>query len=358
MLSYQKKIQNNSQRWSQGDLEYLQRCPTCSSCVSNSQHFSRRDDTLSLPDTWIMNKCNICSCIYLNPRPDAKSLPNAYKSYYTHQKKTDMKELTDNSFTTRLINGYLNFRFSMNRQKYNRLGAYLFTLLPPLRMKLDTYGRHIPKRMCNEKASLLDVGCGNGDFLIRAREMGIQVHGCEPDPVAAENCQRLGLDVYAGDIDAANYQENSFDYITLNHVIEHVYDPHKLLNSLLCTLKPGGTIWLGLPNPNAIGVHLFDSAWKGFHPPFHIIIPSQKTLTSWLKDAGFEDVKFIRRGLQSPGLWRESQQLALRENIKPPQYMISASRYLGNILASFVPYFCEETIVVAKRKGKTICPNL
>lgn len=336
-------------KWSLGNIEKLQNCPFCQASLSSSISYSRRDDTLSLPDKWRVYKCKSCDSMYLNPRPDKDSLPLAYKNYYTHQSSTDNKELSDSSLVSRLVNGYLNYRFSTTRQNSISFGSSLLTCLPPLRMKLDIYGRNIPKKMCNSESRLLDVGCGNGEFLLRAKEMGIDVYGVEPDPVAASNCQSLGLNVSLGNIDSFKFQRASFDYITLNHVIEHVPDPLNLLSNLHSLLKPNGHLWLGLPNPSALGVKVFGKAWKGFHPPFHLLIPSQKILKRWLENAGFEDVKFIRRGQQSKGLWRESQQLAIREDIKRSPLLIIAYQIFGDILASTLPNYCEETIITAKR---------
>lgn len=229
-----------SSNWSLGELEYLSNCPFCSASLSTAEVFSRQDDTLSFPDVWHMHKCSSCRCICLNPRPNAKSLPNAYKNYYTHQIATDNKELLGQSFVTRLINGYLNYRFSMNRPNATKLGAWFFNLVLPLRMKLDIYGRHVPKQLCKPETKLLDVGCGDGSFLLKAKEMGITVYGLETDSTSQENYHKLNLNVHIGDLQTAKFEANSFDYITLNHVIEHVDNPNDLLKNLYDLLKKTG----------------------------------------------------------------------------------------------------------------------
>lgn len=344
--------EKQSSSWSLGELEYLSDCPFCNTSLSNAEVFSRQDDTLSLSDIWHMHKCSSCRCIYLNPRPNAVSLPNAYKNYYTHQIATDSKELLDQSFITRLINGYLNYRFSMSRPNASKLGAWFFNAHPPLRMKLDFYGRHIPKQLCKPETKLLDVGCGDGSFLLKAREMGITVYGLETDSSSKENYNKINLDVHIGDLQSANFEKNSFDYITLNHVIEHVQNPNDLLKDLYSLLKDDGTLWLGLPNSCALGITRFGKAWKGFHPPFHLLIPSQKMLKKMLLEAGFENIQFMHRGMQSAGMWQESQHIALRENLHKNSFISKLFLIFSHFISSFSTKWGEETIVIAKRSGR------
>lgn len=335
--------------WSRGRLEQLGACPGCGRSVEPVAEYFRQDDTAAMEDCWRMVRCGECGSLYLNPRPDKDSLPAAYATYYTHQPEEHVVAGDSTTLQTRLINGYLNWRFGMSRQPAAPLGALLFLGIPPLRQKLDVYGRNIPRSMCRHETRLLDVGCGSGTFLLRAREMGIQAMGCEPDPRAVETCRAQGLDVLAGDIFASGLNETRFDLITVNHVIEHVYEPIALLQRALHLLRPGGILWLGLPNPGALGLALFGQGWKGLHPPFHLTIPTQRLLAEWVSKAGFVDVRLLCRGAQSPGLWRESAQIAKRERVRRAGALRVLFQLGGDVLSTITPKWGEETILVARK---------
>lgn len=334
--------------WSRGRLQQVRVCPACGKSSAVSAEYARRDDALVMPDIWHVVRCAACRSLYLNPRPDAESLPRAYADYYTHNPESD--ELASGAargLIAALVNGYLNSRFHMRRQPAMRAGAWLFGAIPPLRMRLNVYGRHVPRSRCNAGTRVLDVGCGNGAFLLRAREMGMRAHGCEPDSAAVATCRALGLDVTQGEVFDAGYDAGSFDLITLNHVIEHVTDQPRLLAKLHALLVPGGMLWLALPNPDALGVRVFAKGWKGLHPPFHLAIPSQVVLRQNLHTCGFLRIHMLRRGAQSPGMWRESTELAQRERTVPPKIWLTVMRRFADVLATLSPRWSEETIAVA-----------
>lgn len=334
--------------WSRGHLEVPAACPACGTRAGIDREYSRRDDMLAMPDIWRIVRCRACRSLYLAERPDMESLPRAYADYYTHATESD--ELASGQargLRPSLINGYLNWRFGMHRVPATRAGALLFSAITPLRLKLDVYGRHLPREKCNEGMRLLDVGCGNGAFLIRAREIGVRAFGCEPDPAAADACRAQGLDVTTGDLFAADFAESSFDYITLNHVIEHVLDHDKLLKELHRLLVPGGALWLALPNPAALGIRIFEKGWNGLHPPFHLVIPRQKVLLQWLDNAGFVQAALLRRGAQSLGAWHASVRLARREGTAPSRSLEVVARLAGDLLSTLTPRWSEETVVLA-----------
>lgn len=337
-------------KWSRGNRTLVRKCPACGS-QKITESYKRRDDTLSLPDTWQYVRCKDCGSLYLVDRPDNDSLPLAYASYYTHEEKAD-PAISGQTIAIKLINGYLNMRFGMQRINALSIGYALFWMLFPLRMKLDVYGRHIPKELPGSQATLLDVGCGNGDFLLRAQEMGFKASGCEPDIHAVATCKKKGLDVITGNIDSFASSKARFDYITLNHVIEHVEDPRITIANLYHLLNPSGWVWLALPNPDAIGRIFFSRGWKGFHPPYHLLIPSQCVLLEWLNEAGFAEIHIVRAGLQSKGLWRESIAISKREGKVSGGALTKVVWYFSNILSCFSARWGEETIIMARRPAE------
>jgi 2-polyprenyl-3-methyl-5-hydroxy-6-metoxy-1,4-benzoquinol methylase len=99
---------------------------------------------------------------------------------------------------------------------------------------------------------VLDIGCGAGAFgaALKSRIEGLSVTGVEMDPEAAESARaRLDL-VLTGDAVAAlaRMQDQKFDAIVLNDVLEHVMDPEALLRQLRPHVADGGCVVASIPN--------------------------------------------------------------------------------------------------------------
>ena len=60
-----------------------------------------------------------------------------------------------------------------------------------------------------------------------------------------------------------------FDFITLRHVIEHVFDPVALINSCYALLNDSGILWIETPNGKSAGYDIYKSSWRGLEPPRH-----------------------------------------------------------------------------------------
>ncbi len=343
--------QEHVETWSHGALERVERCPACGSSKREARTYSRRDDAGAMPDIWYMVRCSDCRSLYLDPRPDAASLPLAYLDYYTHQAEHEnVPRKGVGRHLWSLIHGYLNWRFGMHRLPANKLGATLLAAIEPVRLKLDYYGRHLTLNRFPEPGRLLDVGCGNGAFLVRAREMGWEVAGCEPDAKAVAACQAQGLDVIHGDVFHTALDVKPFDVVTISHVLEHVTDQRGLLNRVHLLLCAGGVLWVAVPNPESFGLHIFGSAWRGLHVPFHLCIPSQEELMFLVRSAKFCAPKIMRRGAHSQWLWSDSAVIARRERVGiPPRQVLNVARLLTDFLSAFTPRFAEETVIIAHK---------
>lgn len=337
-------------QWERGRIKLTESCPCCAGPPGAAEEFSRRDDGLTFEDIWTLRRCSQCRSIWLVNRPDPESLCRAYESYYTHSAPPE--GAGKDGLVAAAVNGYLNLRFRLSRCPAALMGALALAAVPPLAFKLNVYGRHVPRRLIKRGGRLLDVGCGNGDFLETAREMGLDVAGCEPDPKAAEVCRARGFSVFDGSIHQLPYGPGTFDFISMNHVIEHVEDPQEVLAAAYRLLKPGGLLWLGLPNSQAPGIRIFGPGWKGFHPPYHLVIPSGNILRDWLTEAGFSRVDTLRRGAQSPGLWRESLKITQREGIDVPAIKARLFRIVSDLGATIFPLWSEELLIVGRKGGR------
>lgn len=275
--------------WSKGALEEVVRCPYCGS-KSYSHCYIRADENNYFSDVWHQKKCAECSSIFLSPRPDKHSIPRMYENYYTHGGLLDLE--SQKSFAWSLIHGYLNKKFSLRLRPSRQVGYYLFSCLEPLRLKLDRFGRHAIIKQGNK---LLDVGCGNGDFLKLSESMGWSSIGLEPDQRAVEKARKEGLNVIQGDLFSSELDGQKFDFISASHVLEHVVDQKAFLIRLGELLGPNGRLYIAYPNPQSLVLSLWGCSWIGLHPPFHLSIPSKAVVKELLACAGCH-VTFMRRG--------------------------------------------------------------
>jgi SAM-dependent methyltransferase len=96
--------------------------------------------------------------------------------------------------------------------------------------------------------SLLDVGCGIGNFIAFANAKAITAHGVDVDAEAVSVARSRGLTVCQSDDLDAMLPDRSVDAITLWDVIEHLYDPAPVVDQVLKKLRPGGILILETPD--------------------------------------------------------------------------------------------------------------
>jgi SAM-dependent methyltransferase len=140
---------------------------------------------------------------------------------------------------------------------------------------LDVMGLHASSR-----GRLLDVGCGNGAFLAKMRDLGWEVVGVKPDPEAARVAREdFGVTVFEGRLEEAGLSDGSLDTITMHHVIEHISDPVDVLRECYRILKPSGILVIVTPNLNALGRHLMGMSWRGWEVPRHFTLYLRRALS-------------------------------------------------------------------------------
>jgi methionine biosynthesis protein MetW len=99
-----------------------------------------------------------------------------------------------------------------------------------------------------EKSRVLDLGCGNGDLLIKLKERGVQdVRGVEIDDRCIAACIQKGLTVFHGDLDEGldDYNDASFDYVVLNQTLQVVHKPTLVIEEML---RVGNKAIVSFPN--------------------------------------------------------------------------------------------------------------
>jgi 2-polyprenyl-3-methyl-5-hydroxy-6-metoxy-1,4-benzoquinol methylase len=119
----------------------------------------------------------------------------------------------------------------------------------------------------SEKGTLLDIGAGTGDFLVVAQKEGWQTQGIEPSPTAKAIAINKGV-IFADSL--SDFQDNSFDVITMWHVLEHVPNLEEYLSELKRLIKPNGTIFIAVPNFKSFDAEYYGKYWAAYDTPRHL----------------------------------------------------------------------------------------
>jgi 2-polyprenyl-3-methyl-5-hydroxy-6-metoxy-1,4-benzoquinol methylase len=303
--------------WPSNELEHVPECPVCGSGMREILHENLVDNVFfTAPGRWNLHRCLQCGSGYLDPRPDERSIGKAYATYYTHDAGKEAKREKQTSLhrlKPALFNGYSNQRYGTQREPAVRAGAWLARWIPRQREKLDAKFRYLPKPVPGQK--LLDIGCGNGTFLILAHEAGWDVTGIDPDPKAVDAARQRGLDVAVGSLQLYAGMSNCFDAITLSHVIEHLHQPDQMIQMVYRLLKPGGIVFIDTPNIESKGAKFWGSHWRGLETPRHLAIFSPTALVGLLTRNAFENIRIKRRKSVRKSIYLSS--LRMRSGASP-----------------------------------------
>jgi len=141
----------------------------------------------------------------------------------------------------------------------------------------DKYFKKILSNHFKNIPLVVDVGCGQGDFLIQAKELGINAEGIDDKEFWVTRCVKKGLKAKKGSIFEIPYDDNSVDGVFLQSVLEHT-DPVKSMKEISRVIKNEGIVAISCPTPEK---HFWDD-------PTHVRPYTIKSLSTLFEMFGFK----------------------------------------------------------------------
>ena len=143
----------------------------------------------------------------------------------------------------------------------------------------------------SEENNLLDVGCGTGAFLNIAKKNNWNITGIEPDANARKIANELTNNAVYNSEQISKFKANSFDVITLWHVLEHLPNLEEQISIYKKLLKPKGTLIIAVPNYKSFDAQYYKSFWAAYDVPRHLWHFSQKSISNLFAKEQMEVVK-------------------------------------------------------------------
>jgi 2-polyprenyl-3-methyl-5-hydroxy-6-metoxy-1,4-benzoquinol methylase len=227
-------------------------------CGSNAitKVFKCRDHTISKEEFEIW-ECSNCTFRFTQNVPDEANISTYYQSaeYVSH---SDTKQ------------GFINRLYHIVRNH-----------------TLKSKQRLVQKVTKLKSGSELDVGAGTGAFAHTMLQAGWKVTGLEPDATARANAL-LNYVLKLNELSVLHQLEtNSFDAITMWHVLEHVHDLHGYLQTYLRILKRDGRLIIAVPNYTSYDAAVYKNYWAAYDVPRHLYHFSPASMQVLLEQKGF-----------------------------------------------------------------------
>lgn len=233
------------------------KCPWCDS-ENVHLHLKLKDEFLSKEDFQIF-ECEDCGLLYTTPRPEKDKIGEYYKSenYYSHQE---------------------------NKQGFiPKVYEKVKSINLKSKSKMATKGMKIGK--------VLDIGCGVGDFLHKMETYGWKTTGIEPSEDAKNIARkRMNAELYSPD-EIDKLESESFDLITMWHVLEHVDDLKTEIAELQRLLKKGGRLVLALPNFKSYDGQFYKEKWAAYDVPRHLNHFCQQSIYNIFKNSELNQIE-------------------------------------------------------------------
>lgn len=237
--------------------EYLHACPICG--ATDLRHYCRVPSLHNEGQYIRYDRCSVCGTAIRNPR-----MPRRQREASYEQRQVSPKAVRHDPSTQ------YHYRVVLGR---------IARIAGAMRGK-----------------TLLDFGCGTGGFLLEARDAGLVPVGIELSrPTAQFVVRQFSIPVEQAPADAVRTAGGLFDIIVSTQVCEHLVDPVKTLCELRDSLKPGGLLYIEVPNLNDTrerlrrGCHMDDS---------HLFYFTARSMAGMLRKNGFEVLR-VEQGLRT-----------------------------------------------------------
>ena len=267
------------------------KCPWCNS--ENNHQFLKLKDYFLTQEEFEILECEDCKLLFTSPSPTPDKIGSYYKSedYLSHNE--EKKGLFARIYNkVKKINIKNKFKIATSSQQ--------------------------------SAVSILDIGCGVGDFLLYAKEKGCNVTGIEPSEDARKIAEKKLDCKISSPEELQNIPDNSFDIITMWHVLEHVADLKTEIHHLQRILKKDGRLVLALPNYKSYDAEYYKDKWAAYDVPRHLSHFSQTSIKNIFKETNLQliDIKPLK--------WDSFYISMLSE-----QYLNSKNSFLKGILTGW-----------------------
>ena len=145
----------------------------------------------------------------------------------------------------------------------------------------------------SESKTLLDIGCGTGDFLETALKANWKITGIEPNEKARQIANSKTKHAVFETSELENLKPHSFDVITLWHVLEHLPDLEKQTALFKKLLKPNGALVIAVPNYKSCDAKYYKEFWAAYDVPRHLWHFSKTSISKLFKREYMELVNIL-----------------------------------------------------------------
>jgi len=209
-------------------------CPACQE-KNLVKKITCRDYTVS-NETFSISECLTCTTRITTPRPNNDDIYKYYLSddYISHT--SNAKSIVDKLYL-------LARKYTLDKK------------------------RKLIERLNTSSKTILDYGCGTGEFLQICKLNGWSINGIEPSTIAREKAKRLLSATIHESLEGINIP---YSVATLWHVLEHVPNPSETLAKISERLSPNGTIIVAVPNYESYDAQYYKEYWGAFDVPRHL----------------------------------------------------------------------------------------
>lgn len=289
-------------------------CPCCGS--GDISTFIKAKDYTVTNEIFEILKCSNCTVAFTQNIPVQSEIGKYYQStnYISHSD-------TQDGFISKIYHKVRNLT---------------------LQKKKNLILTHTQKKSGN----ILDIGAGIGAFVNTMKLAQWNVLGLEPDDIAISNAKnKYGLELQSPD-NLFSQSKETFDAITLWHVLEHIHTLQQYLQQFHSILKSEGKLFIAVPNYTSYDAQHYKEYWAGYDVPRHLYHFSPKSMELLAAKNNFKICKTY-------AMWFDSTYVAmLSEQYKTSKQSFIKALFVGmlsNVKAIFNSKNCSSVIYVLEK---------